>query len=88
MDTHRYETRRDHPIAYPLAQCPACGSQRLDAVVEEKAQAVHFLCQDCKRCWNLALGYVQRVTPDTCLGCPERTRCERAYAEEHTNTQP
>ena len=85
METDRYETRRDHPIAYPLAQCPGCGSQRLDAVVEEPAPAVHFLCRDCDRCWNVALGYVQRVAPTTCLGCPERSRCERAYSEEHDN---
>ena len=38
-----YETRREHPIAYPLVRCPACGSHRLDPVVEEKVQAVHFL---------------------------------------------
>ena len=88
METDNYETRVEHPITYPLAQCPACGSKRLDAVVEEQVQAVHFLCRDCDRCWNVALGYVQRVAPATCLGCPERHRCERAYGEECGNAQP
>ena len=72
MATDEFETRTLHPIAYPLVRCPGCESDRLDAVVEQGAQAVHFLCRDCDRCWNIELGYVRRVAPGLCLGCPER----------------
>lgn len=85
MTADSLDTRIQHPITYPLARCPECGSSRLDAVVEEMVQAVHFLCRDCDRCWNVELGYVQRVTPAACLGCPERDRCERAYAGDHSD---
>jgi len=85
MATNESDTRSAHPITHPLAQCPACGSEALDPVVEDVVQSVHFLCRECDRCWNVQLGYVQRVAPDACLGCPERSRCERAYAAEHAS---
>ena len=83
MTTDNVDERVAHPIRYPLLRCPACGSERLDPVVEESVQAVHFLCHDCDRCWKVELGYVRRVAPTTCLGCPERSRCERAYEKDH-----
>ena len=70
-------------ITRPLRHCPSCGSDRLQAVVEARVQDVHFLCQECGRCWNIALGYVSRVAPPTCFGCPERGRCEVVYALDH-----
>ena len=72
-----------HPLARPLSHCPGCGSTRLDPVVEHERQRVHFLCRDCMRCWHVELGYVQRVAPAACLGCPERERCEQAYVRDH-----
>jgi len=65
-----------HPITWPLTHCPVCGSGRLDPVVETETESVHFLCLDCSRCWHVELGYVHRMTPETCNGCPERGRCE------------
>jgi hypothetical protein len=44
---------------------------------------VHFLCVDCSRCWHVALGYVQRMTPATCFGCPQPARCAAVYAADH-----
>jgi hypothetical protein len=46
-------------------------------------QAVHFLCQECGRCWDVGLGAVSRVPPTTCLGCPARGRCVDMYALDH-----
>jgi hypothetical protein len=76
-----------HPLARPLAHCPACGSARLDPVVETERQTVHFLCRDCSRCWHVELGHVHRMTPATCLGCPERQRCEAAVAADQAQKQ-
>ena len=83
MTSDQLREHAAHPIAHPLVVCPACGSDRLDPVVEDVVQDVHFLCRDCDRCWNVSLGYVRRVAPATCLGCPERSRCEHVYAAEH-----
>ena len=88
MVTQSANGRGAHPIRYPLPFCPACGSERLDPVVEHSARSVHFLCCDCNRCWNVALGYVQRVAPMTCAGCPERSRCEPTYEAECVSTHP
>lgn len=71
------------PIARPLASCPACGSDRLDPVVELRTEEVHFFCLDCSRCWHVELGYVHRVAPEACLGCKNRERCEQTYAADH-----
>ena len=77
----------DHPISRPLAHCPACGSNRLDPVVENERQTVHLLCRDCSRCWHVELGYVHRVTPAACLGCPERARCVAAYEADQQSSR-
>ena len=76
----------EHPITHPLARCPACGSQRLDPVVERERQTVHLLCRDCSRCWHVELGFVHRIDPKTCVGCPEHARCEAAYTSDHETT--
>jgi transposase-like protein len=83
MTTNAVDARIEHPMKYPLVRCPECGSARLDPVVERSVQEVHFLCRDCDRCWNVELGFDQRVAPSTCLGCAERARCQRAYAADH-----
>ena len=85
MEADQLDPRIAHPITFPLARCPECGSPALDPVVERVVDAVHFLCRDCDRCWNVQFGYVQRVAPATCLGCPERGRCDRAFALDHTD---
>jgi transposase-like protein len=71
-------------ITRPLRHCPSCESDQLQPVVEASAD-VHFLCRQCGRCWNVALGRVTRVAPPTCFGCPERGRCELVYARDHTD---
>ena len=75
-------------IARPLQHCPSCNSTLLDAVVETRVQEVHFLCRECSRCWDVALGAVTRVAPLNCFGCPERRRCEEAYAADHAPRAP
>ena len=70
-------------VSRPLLHCPSCGSAHLEPVVESMVQEVHFLCRACNRCWDVALGSVQRVAPASCLGCPERGPCEKAYAADH-----
>ena len=83
MSIDPLDARIQHPLTYPLVRCPACGSARLDPVVEAVVQEVHFLCRDCNRCWNVEMGYVQRVAPSACLGCSEHARCELVYAADH-----
>ena len=77
----------DHPINRPLTHCPVCGSSRLDPVVENESQRVHFLCRDCSRCWRVELGFVHRITPAACLGCPEKARCEAAYKADQATSR-
>lgn len=77
----------DHPITRPLARCPVCGSNRLDPVVENERQTVHLLCRDCSRCWHVELGFVHRVVPTTCLGCPERARCVLAFEADQASSR-
>jgi transposase-like protein len=79
----RENTGEASPISRPLTHCPTCNSTRLEPVVEEVTQDVHFLCRECSRCWDVALGTVTRVVPPSCLGCPERGRCEQVYAADH-----
>lgn len=68
----------------PLAQCPACGGTPLDAVVEIDTDEVHFLCRRCARCWRVELGYVRRMAPDGCHGCPSLEQCAAVYDADHS----
>jgi len=52
-------------------------------VVELDAVDVHFLCADCNRCWHVELGFVQRLHPATCFGCPQPARCAEVYTADH-----
>ena len=71
------------PFARPLETCPGCGSWQLQPVVAADAARLHLLCGSCSRCWRVELGYVQRVHPDRCDGCPQPQQCSAAYAAEH-----
>jgi hypothetical protein len=48
---------------------------------------VHLLCRDCSRCWHVELGYVHRMTPAACLGCPERARCVAVYEADQASSR-
>ena len=50
--------------------------------VELRQEGVRFLCGNCDRCWHVELGYVQRVQPATCHGCPQREQCMQVYARD------
>ena len=83
MATNVFASNAAPTITRPLAKCPACDSERLDPIVERETLEVHFLCKNCDRCWKTQLGFVQRVAPTSCLGCPEHERCERTYAADN-----
>lgn len=70
-------------IRRPLDHCPACNSWQLQPVVAIDAESVHFLCGSCNRCWHAELGFVQRVQPTACDGCPQSERCTAAYGKDH-----
>jgi hypothetical protein len=80
------EVRGLHPLRYPLQQCPACGSERLDPVVENETVEVHFLCRDCTRCWHVELGRVHRMSPNACHGCPHLDTCVPVFDADHART--
>ena len=69
-------------LARPMMNCPACQSTNLVFTVEDTTQAVHFLCDDCSRCWHVSSGYVHRFHPPECTGCAARQRCEDVYADD------
>jgi len=73
-----------HPIEHPLQQCPSCGSEQLEPVVETDTLEVHFLCRDCKRCWHVELGHVQRMSPYVCHGCPQLNQCRPVFDADHS----
>ena len=59
-----------------LPQCPSCRSMRLRAVSD--GEDTNFLCLECGTCWHLELGWVHRVEPADCPGCPSRSVCTAA----------
>lgn len=84
-NTSSGQTRSQEPaiIRRPLDHCPACNSWQLRPVVAIDAEEVHFLCGSCNRCWHAELGFVRRVRPATCDGCPQREHCTSVYAGDH-----
>jgi len=70
-------------IRRPLTNCPECASANLEPIVAIATEEVHFLCATCGRCWRVELGYVSRVRPNACHGCPHQPRCEELYANDH-----
>ena len=73
-----------HLLGPTIGRCPACAADALEPVVERDGGEVHFLCRACDRCWQLELGYVHRMNPETCGGCPEQARCASTYASDHS----
>ena len=67
-----------------LPQCPDCGSTQLRAVND--GEDTNFLCGDCASCWRVELGWVHRVEPDDCPGCPDRDLCTAARARSRAST--
>ena len=59
----------DHLFGHPLPECPRCGSRQLATVVDT-LQDVNFYCLACDRCWRVALGFAQPITPKACASTP------------------
>lgn len=64
----------------PLGACPECGGTSFLAVHD--GTETNFLCESCARCWYVSMGWVGRVDPATCPGCPMRGRCESMMATD------
>ncbi len=77
------QVRQPAVITRPLVHCPACSSTDLEPVVEFGTDEVHFRCTACGRCWHVELGYVHRMHPPSCRGCPAREQCAAIYAADH-----
>jgi hypothetical protein len=77
------EERALHPIRYPLPRCPSCDSEELASIVESETFDVHFLCRDCTRCWHVEGGYVHRMAPDVCHGCPHVSECRPVFEADY-----
>lgn len=56
-----------------LASCPECAGRDLKCVTD--GELTHFLCLGCGCCWHVELGWVHRVDPATCPGCPFQPLC-------------
>jgi transposase-like protein len=80
------EKTEQHLLGRPMTRCPACGSERLEPVVEVDTGEVRFLCDECARCWYVEFGYVQRMASTLCHGCPNRDRCEPVYFADHVSS--
>ena len=63
-------------LAGRIGPCPTCGNGRLSPVSD--GEETNLLCQECGSCWHLAFGWIARVNPGTCPGCPSQSTCERA----------
>ena len=83
MSTNDEIVRREHYLfERPLQRCPSCGSTHMIPVVEDGA--VHFLCDECARCWHYELGAIWRSGhPNTCGHCEHFGRCAKVHAADH-----
>lgn len=61
-------------LAGRIGPCPVCGNGRLTSVSD--GEETNFLCTECGCCWHVGLGWIDRVNPETCPGCPSRPICE------------
>jgi len=77
----RTPTADDGAVLGQFTTCPHCRSQSLEPVSD--GFETNFFCTACARCWHVELGYVSRVDPLTCRGCPERQRCTRTWKADH-----
>ena len=68
-------TGGNHPLVGQVGPCPACGGN-LRATFD--GEMSNFLCGTCGTCWHAELGWLHRVDPSTCPGCPSRDACGRA----------
>lgn len=59
-----------------LRHCPNCGDKPIRAVSD--GEDTNFLCLSCGHCWHIELGWVHRVDPATCPGCPGQPVCTAA----------
>ena len=64
----------------PPMTCPGCNAVGLLAVSD--GWDTNFLCPTCGACWHFELGWISRVDPTTCPGCPDRDVCLAATQEE------
>jgi hypothetical protein len=86
MSPNDAEVQPLHPIEHPLQQCPSCSSEQLEPVVEPDTRDVHLLCRDCKRCWRVELGHVQRMSPYVCHGCSQLGQCRPVFDVDRSGT--
>ena len=77
------DLRDTHPLQHPLVPCPHCGEERLEPVRDR--DTVNFLCGACGRCWHVELGWVHRVDPRSCDGCPSPAACAALFAADHVS---
>ncbi|HEV7526282.1 MAG TPA: hypothetical protein VGP92_15020 [Acidimicrobiia bacterium] len=75
-------------IRRPLDHCPKCRSWQLRPIVARDVEEVHFLCGSCSRCWHVELGFVRRVPPTACNGCPQAEHCAAVYDADLALTDP
>lgn len=68
-----------------LAKCPECGERDLRCVTG--GELTNFFCPACGCCWHLELGWVHRIDPATCPGCPFQPLC-RASRQPHRLRPP
>jgi hypothetical protein len=81
----RSKRREPAIIRRPLDHCPECSNNDLEPIVDLHAEEVHFLCTSCNRCWHVELGYVRRIEPTACHGCPQSASCTAAYTRDHAS---
>ena len=60
-----------------VGPCPGCGTVGLRAVSD--GEETNFLCGSCGCCWHFELGWVERVNPVNCPGCPSKAVCSAAH---------
>ena len=61
---------------YGLPGCPGCGPVELHPVFD--GELTNFHCPLCNSCWHVELGFVARVSPETCPGCQYELQCREA----------
>jgi len=77
------EVERPAPVRIeggPLGACPECAGTSF--LVVHDGTETNFLCETCSRCWYVSMGWVGRVDPVTCPGCPMRDCCESTMAAD------
>jgi hypothetical protein len=77
------EVERPAPVRVeggPLGACPECAGTSF--LVVHDGTETNFLCETCSRCWYVSMGWVGRVDPVTCPGCPMRDCCESTMAAD------